>query len=131
MKTRIGLLIAGVLLGIPSPTPARVAGEGCVAAGTHVWIPQQPWLCRYTATGPSVVVVSTTNPFVVNVEGTGAPASVRRSRPGPPTAFVLSTVQGNTVEISISCWNYPANAPCVESDGVGGRDGIIAAHSRP
>ena len=133
MVRRFLPLLAGLLLVVPG-APARAAPEGCVAVGSHTIqvMGQRPYDCFFTATGPSYYVAATTNPYVIAVlqqNGTWKEL-VRRAESGPPESGILGTVAGNYVSVSISCWNYAEEGFCHPGD-IGGRYGVVAAHSQP
>lgn len=124
------VLAAGMLA---SPS-ARADSEGCIAVGTHGPLPAgpgySPWSCSFTATGPITFVAATTNPFVISISRDGGPQTdlVRRPIMGPPTTGRIDTWPGDHVFVSISCFNYAEQKPCVDY-GIGGRYGVVAAQS--
>lgn len=135
------LLLAGGLavprVGLADPEQRRpwdkvIKSEGCLALGTHSISHStvRPWDCYYRATGPSMFVASTTNPFAITVSRNDGKKWVdltRRSGVGPPTSGFLPTRAGDLVSVSISCWDYTTMRGC--SSIIGGRHGTIVAHS--
>lgn len=139
-RVAASLLLAAAISVLPgtgfsSPEHDRkfLQSEGCVALGTHSvsYSTVRPWDCYFRATGPSMFVAATTNPYVINVSRDNGKTWIeiaRRSVPGPPTAGFLATRTGDRVGVSLSCWDYAAARPCGAS-AAGGRFGTIVVHS--
>jgi hypothetical protein len=147
MRTRWNRAAAGVLtlalgalapgIGQADPRVQRIyekviRSEGCIAVGTHAvsFSTMRPWDCYYRATGPSVFVAATTNPFVISVSRNNGKTWTdlyRRATTGPPTAGDVTTKPGDLVSVSVSCWDYARSRGC--TDLVGGRHGVVTAHS--
>lgn len=130
------ILAAGMALPVRADPVDRgkdLRSEGCVAIGTHQIAAGgfRPWDCRFTATGPAAFIADTPGPFVISIskdEGRTWNDVIRRTTVGPPTAGQVPSVTGDLVAISISCWDYTTGSYCL--DGIGGRYGVVAAHSR-
>lgn len=114
--------------------PKFIPSEGCIALGTHIVQAGsiRPWDCTYRATGPSVYVAATGNPFVIAASRDNGKTWIvleRRSRLGPPTSGTVKTKGGDLVSVSITCWNAVTSGPCGRDADLGGRDGMIVANS--
>lgn len=136
---RPAALAALLAVGLVAPVhagPKDLRNEGCLAVGTHTAISTpagsfQPHACHFVATGPVTYVASTSNPFVISYtrdDGDTWRDIFRRAVPGPPVQGTFSTLPGDFVTVSVSCWDYTRMTPCL--DAIGGRYGAVFVHSR-